>query len=525
MAELNFHETTSEQAAKSPPKAPKILAGTRRTLHRRWPSIFPDPDYEADLAVWRRRDQERNTSTTPPAQEFIELCCVWGMEFYTPLHIESLVNGITKLGWDRTTRPSSNPIPWIRDLRRTTRISGEMNLGNIVRPGNNDLFGTSLTGPLPEGIDRASVQILNLTSSIACMLVCFILDDESSHGLNNILRTEFSTRLEPTRLGQTIHSPDSQKREAINGLRLSTRLAVASWFKRNFPGVFSSMLPASDFPICELLTFQHAMPFPQRDETVPNSHGYLHTLGLRFNRYAWQLESIPAIRFATQDPLSDDLPFYSFLALKQNMVADTELQPFGGRSRDGYVAYVDNIVDKLLSRWGLTVVLAAYERQLNALRDSLRLQSKSSRSSIRILQALSDFAAQGIDISAAATELRSYAEQRPWFLSEVGAFRPVDRTQYSAPDLTLAETLRCQIKAGAEWTLNTGTSMRAVFSQYAEILGARENVKAQRKIGTLTWVLVILTVFIALLSGVIAYAALQTEQIAALLKILKGFFQ
>ena len=188
-----------------------------------------------------------------------------------------------------------------------------------------------------------------------------------------------------------------------------------------------------------------------------------------------------------QDPLSNDLPFYSFLVFNQNMVADTQLQPWGGRSRDGYVPYADNIVDELLSRWGLAVLLAAYERQLNALRDSPRLQSKSSRSSVRILRALSDFAAQGIDISAAATELSSYAERKPWFLSDVGVFHPLDRTQYAPPDITLAEALRRQIEAGTDWALNTDSSMRAVFSQYADILGARENVKAQRTIGALTW--------------------------------------
>jgi hypothetical protein len=97
MTELDHQETTGEQATETPLKASTILTRTRRSLHRRWPSIFPDPGYEADPAIWRHRDQERNARTAPPPQESIELCCVWGMEFYTPLHIQSLVDGITKL--------------------------------------------------------------------------------------------------------------------------------------------------------------------------------------------------------------------------------------------------------------------------------------------------------------------------------------------------------------------------------------------------------------------------------------------
>jgi hypothetical protein len=511
--------------AEAPVKASTLRFRARRYLHRRWPRIVKDPNYKANLDVWRRRDDERNASTHPPAEESVSLRCIWAMEFYTPLHIQSLFNGITKLGWDKTTFRSSDPIPWIRDLRKSSRTSGRMNLGMIVRHGTPDRFGTSLKGPLPEGVEYASAQVFSLTSSIACMLVCFTLDQSISNSFEDILRKKFETWLEPIGSGgQAIHRPDSQKENAINDIRCSITASIAVWFKQNFPGAFSSMATLREFPTCELTTFKHAKPFPKEGERVDGSFGYLYTLGFHLNLHAWELEDIPAIRFSTLDLRSKDLEFHSCVTLNESGISDQQLKNWGGRTSSSYVAFVDNRVDELLAHWGLTVLLAAYERQLTALRDSIELRTKSSRTSVRVFRALSDFAAQGVDISAITTELLHYADQRRWAFNELGVFRLLNRERHASHEITLSEALRTEIKARAEWVLNTDRSMRAIFSQYAELLGARENIKAQRTIGWLTWALVVLTVIITVLTFIVAYAALESDANVPFFKLLKSLF-
>jgi hypothetical protein len=521
---------TEPQQMKEAPSADAVMKTStlrfraQRYLHRRWPTIVKDPNYDADLAAWRRRDYERNAHTCPPAEESVNLCCMWAIEFYTPLHIQSLINGMSKLGWDKTTSRSSNPIPWIRDLRKSSRMSGQMNLGRIVRPETPDRFGTSLKGPLPEGVEYASGQIFSLTSSIACMLICFTLDKSLANSFDGILRKKFETWLEPIGSGgQAIHQPDSQKENAIRDIRRSIAGSIAVWFQHNFPGVFSSIADLSDFPTCELTTLRYAKPFPKEGESVDGTFGYLRTLGFHPNLHAWELTDIPAIRFSVPDLLSKDFTFHSCITLNEAGLSDQQLKEWGGRSPSSYVAFIGNRLDKLLAHWGLTVLLAAYERRLGALRDSLELRTKSSRSSVRVLRALSDFAAQGIDISAITTELNHYVDQKRWAFNELGVFRSLGHARNASHDVALSEALRSEIKARAEWVLNTDHSMRAVFSQYAEVLGARENIKAQQTIGRLTWVLVFLTVIIAVLTFIIAYAALKSEAGVPFFKILKNF--
>ena len=76
------------------------------------PILEPDPILEID----RRHDPEENIETTPPDDECVDLRGVWGVEFYTPAHVESLVEGFRKLGWDRGGRLGNpdNLVEWLR---------------------------------------------------------------------------------------------------------------------------------------------------------------------------------------------------------------------------------------------------------------------------------------------------------------------------------------------------------------------------------------------------------------------------
>lgn len=93
------------------------------------------PVRDFDLAVYRERDPQDNVDTSPPEDEHLDLCCAWGIEFYTPSDMPALVEGFRKLGWDANDRHdrSRDPESWLHGLRRFQHGGAWMNLGYLIR--------------------------------------------------------------------------------------------------------------------------------------------------------------------------------------------------------------------------------------------------------------------------------------------------------------------------------------------------------------------------------------------------------
>src|SRR5579862_8528797 len=87
------------------------LYQAQRFLHRKWPKLIRDPDFEINLSVWRSEDAKKNAETSPPHDESIDLSCIWAVEFYSPAYIRSLLDGLATLGWNKpdSSLPGRNP--------------------------------------------------------------------------------------------------------------------------------------------------------------------------------------------------------------------------------------------------------------------------------------------------------------------------------------------------------------------------------------------------------------------------------
>lgn len=196
-----------------------------RYAHRKWPSHISDPDAEERLAFWWKKDGEENAQTAPPADEFVDLHCIWAIEFYTPTHVESLLNGFARLGWDKDdeTFAQRNPAQWVRQSRATSQGGAWLNLHLIVPPGNTGFLGPHWTAALPQNIDHASAKIFSLTSSLTCVVMGFVLDDEASQRFDGALRRERKTTSKPIGRGYTILRPRNQKEKAIQAVRAEMR--------------------------------------------------------------------------------------------------------------------------------------------------------------------------------------------------------------------------------------------------------------------------------------------------------------
>jgi hypothetical protein len=141
------------------------------------------------------------------------------------------------------------------------------------------------------------------------------------------------------------------------------------------------------------------------------------------------------------------------------------------------------------------------------------------------LTTFTEFVSHGFDISTLTDELIHYATHKGAFLYNTEVFNPSHVTPHQDAGATLGDTLRLQVKDRATSLKKSDQSMRDLLTQYASLLSARENVKLQSSVGKLTWVLVGLTIVIAVLTIPMTYSAIGgAKGIAALLQYLHTLF-
>jgi hypothetical protein len=227
--------------------------------------------------------------------------------------------------------------------------------------------------PLPEGVDCGFAKLYSLTSSLTCVVLGFVFDQPLSGQYERILHAQYETEFKSLSRGggYSISSPHSQKEHAINAIRRSIHDMAANWFKTHLPGVFSSGLLDGEFPCCELVKLEHAIPFGKREDRTGSTGQYLGILDFDLDLFAWELKEVPAVKFAWPPIRAREQRFHAVAAFNEKQFPEEPLKTWGGRERSSYIAYITERVSELLVRWSLIAILTGYENHLNALRDSL----------------------------------------------------------------------------------------------------------------------------------------------------------
>ena len=231
-------QTSAPEETAEPSKG--LFHRLQHLAHRKFPRFIPDPEYRHMLAVYREGDDEKNASSELPADEVIDLRCIWAVEFYTSAHIDKLLAGLTSLGWDRKDvfSPGHDAAAWVLHARESRRGGSWLNLGPIYRPRDDRFFG-GRTAPLPEDTEFAYGWLHAVTSSITCIVMCFVLKEEAAQRFDQALRRTHETYIEPLNRGYSIIDPPHQKHAAIQTIRDQVRTAAADWFRNHLPGLFS----------------------------------------------------------------------------------------------------------------------------------------------------------------------------------------------------------------------------------------------------------------------------------------------
>ncbi|MBI3092293.1 MAG: hypothetical protein HYY96_16655 [Candidatus Tectomicrobia bacterium] len=476
----------------------KLTYRLREYGYRKFPSLFPGPDYSRMLQWCQSRDEKDNAQTKPPDDEQIELHCLWAVEFYTPSHVDKFLSSLASLGWDREdVYGLPNPISEVQRWRETSVPGGCLELGPIVRPGDTRFPSRCRTAPLPEHVEYAFGAIYNITSALTSVIVSLVFNDTYSSCFDRFIRQDYKTYIQRIKRGYRIYEPRLQKHEEIRSLRNHARSAVGNWFRENIAGLFSANILGGEFPTCEFVMFKKALPFPTIGAREHNREEYLSLLNMHHDLAAWISEDIPGLKFAWP-VLREEQRHHAILAVnKGDFHAITDLTAFRGHNRTAYVSFLNSNLMSLLNHWALLALLTGFERRLNSLRDSTLPRGSYTRSPLRLLEEIGILVSESANIEIIATELHEYTKRESQFRLEMSTFKPSNKKFYNDPEITLAESLRQEVEKRVKRLQIADRSIRDLLIQQGTGLSAYQNIKLQKKLGCLTWIVVILTLLMA----------------------------
>ena len=463
-----------------------------------------DSHMDEILAFHHERDPQENVESSPPEGEYIDLCCTWGVEFYTPTHFANLKSGFRKLGWhtDDHPDPHRDPITWLDGLRRHQYGGSWMNLGYLVPKDSGPILpgADKRVVPLPSCVEYASGGIYEVSPSLVSVVVCFVFDENTSSMFDRALRTDRQTYTTRVPRGWQVHSPREQKSAHIAQIRTSTSREVGSWFAENLPGLFSSGILDYEIPTCELLTIREAEPFPSQNEREDSFQDYLDVMGLWRDFDAWESSRIPGLKFRMPDSGDNSPPYHSLLTINEGRHIDTIPDYYGGSGKEARILHVDSFMPSMLRLWSILPMLEGYTQHLNDVRDSATIRRTGRSAPAKVLGRLGVNVGYSVDIAAVTSELRMYSEDSLPLVHDVEPFEPCDRQFYES-GMHLRKRLESIIEKRVAWLERTDRSLRDHLTQYGSLVGAAENVRLQRKITFLTWVLLFLTVATLLITA------------------------
>ena len=443
------------------------------------------------LTEYRESDPQQNFDTTPPHDEFIDLVCLWAVEFYTPAHTDSLIDNFISLGWNRDESPGElrNPIAWLEGLRRRHLGGAWLNLG-LLGPNNSKEFWRrpDHNVPLPPNVQYATAGLYSLTPSLVCIVVCFVFDDRSAGMLDKALRTDHSTYSTPTRRGWQFHRPLNQKSDNIKKCREELSKLAYDWFAVHLPGLFSSGFLGRQLPTCELVTTRLYEPFESSPSIKDPVDGYRMILGIDHDLDAWKYRGTPTLRLKLLKGWEQGPRYHMILAMRESLSEQCRTNESTTQSVRDQLHELDQIVPNWLNAWAILPLLEGYTRHIREIRDSASLRPKGRQNSLKVLEVLAKHVSFSIDIAAVVAELTPESKTPIYLFRLDGQFEPCHERLDG--ELSLAASLHRVIRDRANWLQRTDNSLRDQLTQYGSIIGSAENVRLQRKIGLLTWVLV-----------------------------------
>ena len=442
------------------------------------------------LSVSPEYDERTNRDTTPPADEHLDFRCIWGIECYTSSQFQRLEDVLSELGWRELSAPDaySDPVLWLRQLRGSRFSGGSLNLGYVATDGGPSFVGgTRFVSTLPKNVKYGLGWIECLSPSLVALSLCFILDEDLSAVVDELLRRDRTSYHVPTPAGFAIHDARVQKHSDYEEFRRELQASIADWFSQYIPGVFAST--GRETPTCELVTANLGRPHIKGEGQSPDPFSYIPIVGFVAGLDSWRSSSVPGLLL--------DIPINSWHALAVVNDADLKAAVSGETrpSRERTAHWMDDQIGSILRLWAVVPLLEHLVRTNDG--ELIPLGENPEKA----MEILRRGAISRVDVSALSTELTDELSEERWMRRAGGRFqRAILRTGSSE---SLAEVLVYLVRRKAAWLLGADRAAREMLGLYGSLLGSVENIRLQRSIRRLTWFLALLAV-LAVLSPVVA---------------------
>ena len=398
----------------SRPSLRKLLASQLKILrphakrlgHRLLPNLILHPD-ETGLEDYIESDAQENVETRVPEREKFSVAAIWAVEVYGPSEIDALYENISRLGWDREPFESIFPgaTHWINEQRMYGSI-GSFNVGVVTRKGDNRFISRNkLYAVLPPEVDYLLAYLYQISASLTCLRIGFVLTDEAGALYQKALDTNLRTKRKIDKPGRILYEGVvNSKIKLIASIRTQYRKIAVDWMKKELPGFFCRASDGNRIPTAELMftdlesIFEDEIDNPEKTyfdwrRVVINS-SFLST---------WTSKACNGLQFVA-DECEGDERYHTMIALKTSSVSDAALRIKGGKTKSGLVNFSDDYVGGFLVLFSANAFLREAERTVKLARERLKL-NKGRNNILKVLQGIENYFTESIGQPSIAAEL------------------------------------------------------------------------------------------------------------------------
>lgn len=467
----------------------RLARQVRWRAHWLLPNILPPP-YRDETAYRAERERKSNEESRVPGDEELRLLVMWGMELFGPAEIELLYERLARLKWTAgvATSKTDGALNWVRHQRAYGGEGGWYNVGIVAERSDHQRFlMLNNYASLPTEVDYLLVRIFQMTPSLTCVLVGFVLKDQATRSYEVELNRDHKTVRERSSYRWAVSSlePEHMKRRSIERVRSRMQNLVGRWFQANLPGFFCGM-SGSHLPTAELVTTRARHLLPDEHHEPPGINcGWQHLLAHVSRFDVWTYAECPALRFSAGGHGFADESFHLVVALCTSDVPEESLKYIGGRELGSYVAYSHELLDGILSNYAGMAFLKEVSKDLKISRAKLKISSLRHRSGVHVLERIQSFFDRSLGTPAVATELRDRSKRSGLYQHECSRFISPKWTK-DEEQREFAKVLCEQTHFLATRVIAEENSTREHFEQLASILSVRESIKAQRRMEWLT---------------------------------------
>ena len=467
-----------------------------KLFHRRSSQNDDSEIPEEELNKRNQAESLQNRRFTPPESERVTLRCLWAAEFYSPAHLDGLTKKLHEFGWsDRQNMfESEGPVQWLSKTRHDDVGWRWKSLGFIANETTNSEESPEITHvvPMPAGVDHAHVVISVISPSLVAVCTCFTFGSELGEKFETALRKNRQASSRKYKDGWLHYLPGSQQVNEIRQIRHDIVDLASSWFSKTLPGVFSSGFLGTQLPTCEFLTFREADPFPEQPQATPcRIRDHLMTMGVFWRDNAWVMDQYPEKKFSPPHEVFIGPPNHCVLAAKESEVHN----PF--HCGDEYT------LPKILSAGAILPLLEEYNNVIRKNIDLIALRPTDSKNVIPMLESIAN--PDHIDMPTVMAELAVGIEEKPRPFGSMPALIPLHPATSVATSLENLLVVAIKHRLTQVQKMNRDTTDR--LTRFGSLLGTLEDVRLQKKISCLTYVLTAIGL-ITIAIGIVSIAIL-----------------